>query len=38
MEIRKKISSLEIADKYGRLIALFQNHTKMMVKEPLKNA
>lgn len=28
-------SSLEFADKFGRLNACFQNHTKMMAKESL---
>lgn len=37
-KIRKKTqhSSLEIGDKYGRLNALFQTCTKMMVKESFK--
>lgn len=34
--MRKKHSSLEIADKYSRLFALFQNHTKVMVRGSLK--
>lgn len=38
MEIRtiQASSSLEMADKFGRLNACFQNHTNMMVKESLK--
>lgn len=36
MEMRKKHNSLEIADKYGRLLALFQNHTEVMVRGSLK--